>query len=42
MITKTDEQEKINYIDTVGFGADIGGRGFHLPVDISNRTDGRV
>ena len=42
MITKTDKQEKINYIDTVGFGADIGGRGFHLPVDISIRTDGRV
>ena len=39
MITKT---EKIKYLDTVGFGADIGGRGFHLPVDISVRADGRV
>ncbi|MQF80628.1 MAG: hypothetical protein FI735_00775 [SAR202 cluster bacterium] len=39
MITKT---EKIKYLDTVGFGADIGGRGFHLPVDISVRPDGRV
>ena len=39
MITKT---EKIKYVDTVGFGADIGGRGFHLPVDISVRADGRV
>ena len=39
MITKT---EKIKYLDTVGFGADIGGRGFHLPVDIAVRADGRV
>ena len=39
MITKA---EKIKYLDTVGFGADIGGRGFHLPVDISVRADGRV
>ena len=39
MITKT---EKIKYLDTVVFGADIGGRGFHLPVDISVRADGRV
>jgi len=39
MITKT---EKIKYLDTVGFGADVGGRGFHLPVDISVRADGRV
>ena len=39
MTTKT---EKIEYLDTVGFGADIGGRGFHLPVDISARADGHV
>ena len=32
----------MNYVDTVGFGADIGGRGFHLPVDLSVRPDGRV
>ena len=42
MTTKADKQGKVQYLDTVGFGADIGGRGFHLPVDISARSDGRV
>ena len=42
MTTKTGTEIKVNYVDTVGFGADVGGRGFHLPVDLSVRSDGRV
>ncbi|MDA1280332.1 MAG: NHL repeat-containing protein [Chloroflexi bacterium] len=38
---KTD-RATIEYLDTVGFGADVGGRGFHIPVDISVRPDGHV
>jgi hypothetical protein len=32
----------LKYLTTVGFTADFGGRGFHLPVDISVRDDGRI
>ena len=35
-------QKNIEYLDTVGFGADIGGRGFHIPVDASVASDGRI
>ena len=42
MTTKTGTETNVNYVDTVGFGADVGGRGFHLPVDLSVRSDGRV
>ena len=42
MTTKTGTEINVNYVDTVGFGADVGGRGFHLPVDLSVRSDGRV
>jgi len=38
----TQSQTKVNYVDTVGFGADVGGRGFHIPVDLSIRPDGRI
>ena len=42
MTTHPKTKIKMDYVDTVGFGADIGGRGFHLPVDISPRPDGHV
>jgi DNA-binding beta-propeller fold protein YncE len=32
----------LNYVDTVGFGADVGGRGFHIPVDLSIQPNGRI
>ena len=35
-------QFKINYLDTVGFNADQGGRGFHLPTDMVVRDDGVI
>ena len=35
-------KNKLNYVDTIGFGADVGGRGFHIPVDLSIRPDGRI
>lgn len=38
----TETKIKLNYVDTVGFGADVGGRGFHIPVDLSIRHDGRI
>lgn len=38
----TKSKTKINYVDTVGFGADVGGRGFHIPYDLSIRPDGRI
>ncbi len=38
----TQSQTKVNYVETVGFGADVGGRGFHIPVDLSIRPDGRI
>ena len=38
----TQTKAKLNYVDTVGFGADVGGRGFHIPVDLSIRPDGRI
>jgi DNA-binding beta-propeller fold protein YncE len=42
MTTKSATKAKIDYLDTVGFGADVGGRGFHLPVNLSVRHDGHV
>lgn len=38
----TQTKTTLNYVDTVGFGADVGGRGFHIPVDLSVRPDGRI
>lgn len=38
----TQLKSKVNYVDTIGFGADVGGRGFHIPVDLSIRPDGRI
>lgn len=38
----TQTKSKLNYLDTIGFGADVGGRGFHIPVDLSIRPDGRM
>ena len=32
----------LEYVDTVGFVADQGGRGFHLPTDMAIRGDGRI
>lgn len=32
----------MEYIDTVGFAADQGGRGFHLPVAMAVRNDGKI
>jgi DNA-binding beta-propeller fold protein YncE len=45
MTTKAKPQSanaKVKYVTTVGFGADVGGRGFHLPVSLSVRPDGHV
>ncbi len=33
---------KLEYVDTIGFNADQGGRGFHLPTAITIRDDGRI
>ena len=33
---------KIRYSDTIGFNADQGGRGFHLPIDMVIRDDGVI
>ncbi len=33
---------KLKYADTIGFNADLGGRGFHLPTDMLVRSDGRI
>lgn len=33
---------ELEYVDTVGFAADQGGRGFHLPVAMAIRGDGRI
>ena len=33
---------ELEYVDTVGFAADQGGRGFHLPVAFAIRSDGRI
>ena len=32
----------LKYMDTIGFVADQGGRGFHLPTDMVIREDGRI
>ena len=32
----------LKYVDTIGFVADQGGRGFHLPTDMVIRDDGRI
>ena len=43
MSTSTVTQKpELEYLDTVGFVADQGGRGFHLPVDMAIRSDGRI
>ena len=42
MTTKARSKIEMKYIDTVGFGADIGGRGFHQPIDVSLRSDGHI
>lgn len=41
-MTTTTARTEVRYVDTVGFGADVGGRGFHLPVDLSVRPDGHI
>jgi DNA-binding beta-propeller fold protein YncE len=42
MATQARPRLDLKYLTTVGFTADFGGRGFHLPVDISVRDDGRI
>lgn len=42
MTTQVRPALNIRYLDTIGFTADFGGRGFHLPVDMSVRSDGRI
>ena len=42
MTTQTRSNVDLEYVTTVGFTADFGGRGFHLPVNITVRNDGRV
>jgi hypothetical protein len=39
-LTKTNY--RIKYRDTIGFNADLGGRGFHLPTDMTVRDDGVI
>ena len=36
------ENTKINYSHTVGFTADVGGRGFHLPRDIALNSENKL
>ena len=42
MTIQTRTNIELKYLTTVGFTADFGGRGFHLPVDIAIRNDGRI
>ena len=42
MVTASTATLHLEYVDTVGFVADQGGRGFHLPVAMAVRGDGRV
>lgn len=42
MATETRERKGLKYSDTNGFGAAQGGRGYHFPVDIAVRGDGRI
>ncbi len=42
MLTKTKTKFGIKYLDTIGFNADQGGRGFHLPTDMVIRDDGVI
>ncbi|MDA0676409.1 MAG: NHL repeat-containing protein [Chloroflexi bacterium] len=42
MATQAKPTYKIGYLTTVGFTADFGGRGFHLPVDMAVRDDGHI
>ncbi len=42
MTTKARSSIDVKYLTTVGFTADFGGRGFHLPTDIAVRSDGHV
>ena len=38
----TISKTKFKYIDTVGFTADVGGRGFHLPRDLAINSEEKV
>lgn len=42
MTTQAKPGVDVKYLTTVGFAADFGGRGFHLPTDIEVRADGRI
>ncbi len=42
MATKIRPGIEVKYLNTVGFTADFGGRGFHLPTDMAVRSDGRI
>ncbi|MDA1258075.1 MAG: NHL repeat-containing protein [Chloroflexi bacterium] len=42
MATETRPRIGLKYRDTNGFGSAQGGRGYHLPVDIAVRSDGRI
>ena len=42
MATETRVRISLEYRDTNGFGAAQGGRGYHFPVDIAVRGDGRI
>ncbi len=42
MSTQISTKFGLKYRDTNGFGAAQGGRGYHLPVDIAVRSDGRI
>ena len=42
MTTETGARLGLKYLDTNGFGAAQGGRGYYLPVDIAVRRDGRI
>ena len=42
MATETGARLGLKYLDTNGFGAAQGGRGYYLPVDIAVRSDGRI
>ena len=42
MTTGIRKQRQLKYIDTNGFGAAAGGRGYHFPVDFAVRKDGLI
>lgn len=42
MINRLETKMTVKYLDTIGLNAEFGGRGFHLPVDVSSNSESRI